>query len=448
MFRDAHGLDVTAASDTEVVAFDHVVSGYLKYRADLPKRLEALMAAAPGMPMAHVLKGCLTMLGFKATAVPVARAALATGETMGGTPRERAHLAALAAWTRGDVEGALRTWEDITDEYPRDIVAFRLHHFVAFWMGQPARMAESVDRVLPAFGNTERTTAALLACKAFAYEELGRYDIAEPAGREAIARDPSDLWAAHAVAHILEMQGRQDDGITLLSELEPHWVGGNGLKHHLWWHRGLYHFERGEFETVLTLYDRDFRNLSSPLTQATPDAYIDVQNATSMLFRLERQGVDVGARWGELADKAEARIGDCLSTFTLPHWMMALAATRRFDAADRMLDGMRTFVEREPSATIMPLVRDYAVPVCEALVHRAKGDPTAALVAMRPALDGMDQLGGSHAQQDVLQQLFLDCALAAGSTPDARRVIDHVSTLYDVAPDQRRGYADALSKLG
>ena len=42
----------------------------------------------------------------------------------------------------------------------------------------------------------------------------------------------------------------------------------------------------------------------SPLTQAMPDMYIDVQNAASMLFRLARQGIDVGDRWTELADKA------------------------------------------------------------------------------------------------------------------------------------------------
>ena len=76
-----------------------------------------------------------------------------------------------------------------------------------------------------------------------------------------------------------------------------------------------------------------------------PDLYIDVQNAASMLFRLQRHGVDVGDRWDELADKAEARIGDCLSAFTLPHWMMALAATGRDAAAQRMLEAMRDFAQ-------------------------------------------------------------------------------------------------------
>ena len=55
-----------------------------------------------------------------------------------------------------------------------------------------------------------------------------------------------------------------------------------------------------------------------------------------MLFRLQRLGVDVGNRWEELADKAEARIGDCLSAFTLPHWVMALTAFWIADRPERL----------------------------------------------------------------------------------------------------------------
>jgi tetratricopeptide (TPR) repeat protein len=441
MLTDAQGLPLSAPDAAAAAAFDHTVAGYLGYRMDVPSRLDALLAAAPDMAMAHVLKGYLTMLAFKQANIAPARAALALAQknSQDVTELERAHMAALAAWIDGNVEQTLRIWEAILAQSPRDVLAFRLHHFTAFWMGQPARMARSVDQVMPAFGPTEPTTAALLACKAFAYEELGHYDIAEPAGLEALARNPSDLWAAHAVAHILEMTGRHEDGIALLGNLEPNWDGGNSLKHHLWWHRGLYHFERGEFGEVLQLYDRKFRNLTSAMTLAAPDLYIDVQNAASMLFRLERQGVDVGARWHELADKAEARIGDCLSAFTLPHWMMALAATKRFDAAERMLGGLRQFATTE--ATVAAIVRDHALPTCEAILARAQGDPVTALAKMRPALDGLAQLGGSHAQQDVLQQMFLDCARQAGSSADAQRVVEHVRRIYTIPPESRRGYA-------
>src|SRR5207302_11446237 len=164
---------------------------------------------------------------------------------------------------------------------------------------------------------------------------------------------------------------------------------------HLWWHRALFHLERGERDAALELYDRRFRNLASTLTQAQPDLYIDVQNAAWMLFRLERRGVDVGARWNEIADKAEARIGDCLSAFTLPHWMMALAATGREQAAARMLEAMRAFANK--GTTGGRIVGEVSVPICEAVLAHRRGEPARAAALMRPVLADMHRLGGSQA---------------------------------------------------
>ena len=220
------------------------------------------------------------------------------------------------------------------------MIAFRLAHFNNFWLGRPGEMRASVERVKPKWDRDLPGYGMVLSCHCFSLEECGDYAGAEPSGRAAIAIDPGDIWGTHAVAHIMEMQGRHAEGIAWLDELERHWDGGNNLLHHLWWHRALFHLERREFDAVLDLYDRRFRNFASPLTQAQPDLYIDVQNAASMLFRLELAGIDVGNRWSEIADKAEARIGDCLSAFTLPHWMMALAAggPRRGGAAHARRD--------------------------------------------------------------------------------------------------------------
>ncbi len=155
------------------------------------------------------------------------------------------------------------------------------------------------------------------------------------------SHDQADLWAAHGVAHVMEMQGRREEGIEWIDGLCANWESANNLRHHLFWHQAMFHLERGDTARVLQLYDGAIRDLAAPLTRAIPDLYIDVQNAASMLFRLERLGVDVGERWAELADKAQSRIGDCLSAFTLPHWMMALCATGRFEVAERMLDAAR-----------------------------------------------------------------------------------------------------------
>jgi tetratricopeptide (TPR) repeat protein len=285
----------------------------------------------------------------------------------------------------------------------------------------------------------------ILSCRCFAHEEAGNYTLAEGAGRQAIEVDPGDLWGAHAIAHVLEMQGRRSEGIDWLKRLEPNWEGANNLKHHLFWHRAMFHIERREFDEVLSLYDHGFRDLGSPLTLAIPDMYIDVQNAASMLFRLERQGVDVGDRWVELADKAEARIGDCLSAFTLPHWMMALAATGRAEAAQRMIAAMREFANGQ--GTTQTIVRDYALPVAEAVLARAGGRHAEAVATMRPVLGGMFRLGGSHAQQDVLEQLFVDAGLKSGLDEDVRLALERIAGRRVVPPQRWVGWREAAQRV-
>jgi tetratricopeptide (TPR) repeat protein len=443
MHTDIRGLTVTAASATAVTEFDRAIDAYLSYRSDIMTRLEALFAADPDCAMAHVLKGYLMMHGYKSQLVPIARAAAETAQTLmrHATTREQAHLQALTEWAGGNPDKASAIWEDILRDYPHDILAFRLHHFVNFWFGRPDAMLSMVLSVEQHWSAAIPGFNAILGCRCFAHEESGYYLVAEAAGREAIRRDPTDLWAAHGIAHVLEMTGRRREGIAWVASLRDGWEAANNLKHHLWWHQAMFHLELGDMSRVLTLYDTRIRDLASPLVQAAPDLYIDVQNAASMLFRLGRHGVDPGARWIELADKAETRIGDCQSAFTLPHWMMALAATGREAAARRMLEAMRDYA-RGPGINAR-LVGAFAIPVSQAVLAHGLGRYEQAVALMRPVLGEMYRLGGSHAQQDVLEQVFLDAALKAGLEEDRQLMIERVSGRHPVPPARRRGYAMA-----
>ncbi len=441
MRTDAQGLTITTASDKARDEFGATMVSYLGYRADLPQRLGRLLEADPGFGLAHCLKGYLTLLSYRAAARPMAEDALAQAErgTEGATGRERAHVAALRHWLAGDTDRAIGVWDQILQDHPRDVMAFRLAHFLNFWRGRPDLMLASVEQVTPHWNEDVPGYVSLLGCRCFALEESGLYTPAEAAGRDAIARDPHDLWAAHGVAHVLEMQGRRSEGLAWLAGLAPNWEGATNLMHHLWWHAAMFHLEHRAFDAVLDLYDRRFRDLASPLTQAVPDLYIDVQNASSMLFRLARHGIDVGDRWVELADKAEARIGDTLSGFTLPHHMMALSATGRDAAASRLLAAVRQAPD--------PLVRDVAAPVCAAVLLHGQGKHAEAVAAMRPVLGTMYRLGGSHAQQDVLEQLFLDAAMKADLQGDARMLLERVAGRHPVPPERRIGYAAATARM-
>ena len=443
MHLDTRGLPLSTASAKAAAAYDHLITGYLTQRADTPARMSALLEADPDFALAHCMKGYFAMLAFKQATVAAAMQSARTAQSLaeGATARERSHIAALTAWAEGEIDRAIALWESILRTHPHDVVAFRLAHFANFWLGRPQDMVSSVERVIPFWSEDIPGYASMLGCHSFAHEEAGNTLGAEPSGRRAIELDPGDLWAAHAIAHVMETQGRRSEGIEWLTTLAPHWEGSHNLQHHLWWHCALFKLEYGDPAAVLELYDTRFRNLAAPLTVAAPDVYIDVQNAASMLFRLQRLGVDVGNRWEELADKAEARIGDCVSAFTLPHWMMALTATGRTAAAERMIEAMRSFAKGR--GTVPPIVRDYVLPIAEAQLAHAAGRHAEAVALMRPAIGGMYRLGGSHTQQDVLEQLFVDAALKAGSSADIRLALERVAGRRAIPPERFIGWREA-----
>jgi len=441
----AQGLPITTASAQAAQGFDAVVEAFLKYRLDAPVRLKAALTLDPDAPILHVMKGAFAMLAYKAAAVPAALAAADRAAGLSPNVREAAHIAALRAWVAQDMNTALAIWEQILAEHPTDIMAFRLHHFAAFWMGRVDVMRDVAERSIPAWGSGMPGYGSMLACRAFAAEECGHYTLAEASGRQAVALDPADLWAIHAVAHTLEMQGRRAEGVAWVEGLRHNFAGTNNIRHHVFWHQALYFLELGDHAAVLRLYDEGFRDLNSEVTQMQPDLYIDCQNAASMLFRLQRQGVGVGDRWEELADKAEARIGDNLSAFTLPHWMMALTATGRLAAAQRLVASIEA--DGRANGAAAQVLREAALPVCQAILARAQGDAAGAVALMRPALGGMYRLGGSHAQQDVLEQFFLAAAEEAGDEAAQRMLLERVAGRHPVPPERRAGYAAAARAI-
>ncbi len=129
-----------------------------------------------------------------------------------------------------------------------------------------------------------------LHCDALEGLASGDYAQAEAFGRQSIDLNPDDLWAIHSVAHVMEMQGRLDEGIAFIDRPVDQWADRNPFQGHNWWHLALFALERGDYDFTLDIYDNRI------LTSNT-EFFLDVQNGASMLKRLELLGVDVGDRW-------------------------------------------------------------------------------------------------------------------------------------------------------
>ena len=443
MHEDRWGHDVTAASAEAVAALDRTLLAYLGLRLETGDRLKDTFKADAEMPMAHIARGNFMQLFCHASLQPKADESIAGAAAAfakhGATRREDLHLAALKAWRAGELRRTLELWEQILLENPRDVLALRLAHFLHFYLGDGQNLRDSVLRVMYAWDESVPAFGFVEGMRAFGYEETGNYAAAEAAGRRAVELNPEDCWGTHAVAHVMEMMGRHEDGIEWLEGLCGNWGAVNNFRFHTWWHLALYYLEREDHAKVLELYDTEFRKDST-------DDHIDIANAVSMLARLEMRGVDIGGRWDELGEACAKHIDDHLFAFHDAHYIMAVAAAGREQDTTRMLSTMAQAANA--GTTEGPVFREVGLPLSRAIVAFRKGRYGEAADLLLPIRYQVYRIGGSHAQRDLFAQLLIGAVLADGRYDLARAL---TSERLQRRPGSARNwtlYADALAGLG
>ncbi len=424
--------------------FDEAITAYLGFRRDTGEHLQQALAADPDFAMGHCARGYFLKLFADRALDGAIDEALATAERAAGergaTRRERDHIAALDAWHRDDWQAALACWDRILLDDPLDVLALKLSNYLYFYLGDSLNVRDSVARVLYAWNEETPGHGYVLGMYAFGLEECGDYVGADAVGQQAIEINPADVWAIHAVIHVMEMQGRHREGTELLKTSEAVWTRCNNIANHLWWHGALLLMDLERYHAVIDGYD-------SRIRAEETDDYLDMVNAASLLWRLEEAGIDVGDRWRELADKAEARSGDHLLPFADAHYMMALAADGRADAARAMLESMEATAARS-DGMLAGIVGDIGVPLSAALLAYAGGDHARTVELLEPIRYDLKYIGGSHAQKDVFHRTLVSAAMKSGQLTVARalmseRTADRPSSIWNW-----RTYARVLAALG
>src|SRR5215213_5617862 len=231
------------------------------------------------------------------------------------------------------------------------------------------------------------------------------YAAAEAAGRESVAFERRDAWAQHAVAHVMEMQGRTTDGIAWMHADIPAWAEDNFFAAHNWWHLALYYLEIGEIEEVLRLFD-------GPIHGARSRMMIDMIDAAALLWRLHLRGVDVGERWQTVADGFAPTAGAGNYAFNDLHAMMAFTGAGRRDLPEQVLAAQCGAMEREDDNAAFTREVGYAATRAIQAFGENRYDETVNLI--RGIRSIAHRFGGSHAQRDVLDLTLLEAAFRSG----------------------------------
>ncbi len=438
--KDQRGEPVSTANAKALESFERALTLLNGFFADPLAAIDQALTEDPDFVMGHCFRAGLMMISTEKGAEPDLRAGIEAAErTRSANARERGHIVALRAWLDGDFQRATDLYGKLLIEHPRDLLALQLAHQCDFFLGKSIMLRDRIARVLPFWDESVPGYSYVLGMHAFGLEEMNDYRRAEETGRRALEIEPRDPWAVHAVAHVMEMEGRVADGIAWLDGRRGDWATGNMFAYHNWWHLGLFHLDLGDDARVLEVYDSGIR--PSPSAVA-----LEMVDASAMLWRLHLRGLDVGRRWDELADKWAPMAEDAYYAFNDAHAMMAFVAAGRRTEAARLLSALTR--RAGGTGTNAMMTRDVALPMSRAIHafgEERYGDAVDLLLPVRPIAH---RFGGSHAQRDIVHLTLVEAALRDGQTGLARALAAERTALKPSSPFNWALTARSLSAAG
>lgn len=442
MQTDCRGLTLTTSSADAAGHIDQAVTAFLDYRTTAGAQVKSALECDPAFALALCFRGYFFLMLENKALMPRIRQTLEeiAPHLEAATPRERRHVRALEAWAAGDIMGACQQWELILTDAPLDLMALKLHHTMTFYTGRSQVMRSVVSGVLGEWNEQVPEYGYVQGMYAYALEECGAYDEAERWGRQAVEKNPGDLWAVHSVAHVLEMQGRSAEGVKWLAHTPEQWSHKNPFKAHLWWHAALFCLAQSDTARALDLYDKALCSVNS-------DSYVDVSNQAALLKRLEMEDVDVGGRWKALAEHSEKRIHDHMLPFRDAHFCLALAANGNFETARTHVESMAAFAA-QGRGWRAEATGEILIPLCEGMIAYEAGDHDKAVDLMWPRRHDIVRIGGSHAQRDLFAQIICDAAVHSSRRYVARSLLSERVLSRKSRKRNWQVYAELLAELG
>ncbi|XP_069619455.1 tetratricopeptide repeat protein 38 isoform X1 [Ranitomeya imitator] len=411
------GMALSTTSNEACKLFDATLYQYVTWTNDktmggIEGCLQKMKAADPNFVMGHVISNGLDLIGTGRSPLldkefeRDLKVMSDLAKTQPLTEREKLHVAALETFAKGNLPKAADTWDLILQDHPLDLLAIKLAHDSYFYLGQKTQMRDSISRILPYWTPNTPLSSYVKGMYSFGLLETNFYDQALKVAKEALATDQKDCWSVHTVAHVYEMKADVEEGLSFMKQTENNWKGGDMLACHVYWHWALYFIEKGEYEAAMTLYDECIAPMCF-----TSGSMLDVVDNSSLLLRLQMEGVDVDKRWDKLVQVTKKHRNDHILMFNDLHFLMSSLGSKDREMTTQLLQALKELSKSPGENYQHSLIRELGLPLSQALVEFDSGNYDKVVELMQPIRYQILHIGGSDAQRDLFNQVLIHAAI-------------------------------------
>jgi tetratricopeptide (TPR) repeat protein len=406
-YTDLRGLPISTTASDALAAYERGVDLFLRWRGGALEALNAATNHDPHFALAHCTKA---YIGWRMGNVNVAlegyRGAMASANDV-HSEREQLHVQAVDAMHRGQSVAADELLAQVGTQYPTDRLAVRLLGFICIARGDYLAGLEIANRSL----DTCPDDLQFQTMKGFFLEQSGNNAEGFAYSSRALASDPSNLYAYHAVGHAYISRGDYREALETFERAAS-------LEHypHILWHLG-------EARAILG-YEQFTRDYWAHTSPALP-----LFERIELLWRLEvlrHLPVDL-TTWKDLVEQGERLLAHPeYLTIWMHHWIgLALARVGEVEKARRQIAYLRQLPEGKASGHWSTLGAD----LLEGELAFMREDYAAAERFMAPAVQQIHAMGGgSREQKDIFKDVFLEL----------QRRLGHTDTVIELARQRLR----------
>ena len=390
---DDKGLPLSTGSAEARAAYERGIDLFLRWRGGA---MDALDAATQSDPRFALPLCARAQIAWRMGRVDLATAAAQRAVALGDEAlheREVRHVEAVDAMQHGDHTAAHGILDDVAARYPTDRMAVRLVGLHCITRGDYRGGIDLARRSLQACPDEPQ----FLTMLGYFLEQSGYNDEGLAASTRALAQDPTNLYAYHAVGHAYQARGdyrRTLETFERAASLERY--------PHVLWHLA-------EAQALLG-HERITRDYWASTGPPLP-----LHERIDLLWRLEvvRHAAVDDAVWRDLARQADGllRHPDVLTTW-MHHWLgVAFGRAGEWTKAKAQLERLRRLPDGPASGHWSTL----GAALLEGELAVIEGDEARAVRVMASAIAAIDTMGGgSREQKDVFLDVFMELTRRLG----------------------------------